>query len=201
MGMSKPTHLETLVIDKCKSRSFELDEALGFFNFMILMRNLPSIVAFNHLLGAVSKMKQYDIVILHLQLLFYVYIMKDGKVKQPGLEFSTVQSELDFSYRQHYQGVTISEAYERLILDTYDPCLSWIRGDQQHFVRRDELKIHPVMVDVGTNNLKLIDNPLYLGLRQPRLEGEKYLSIIDEFIEAVLTRWPKDIIQVSFFQK
>ncbi|KAE8676851.1 hypothetical protein F3Y22_tig00111582pilonHSYRG01383 [Hibiscus syriacus] len=109
-------------------------------------------------------------------------------VKQPGLEFSTVQSELDFSYRQHYQGVTISEAYERLILDT-------IRGDQQHFVRRDELKIHPVMLDVGTNNLKLIDNPLYLGLRQPRLEGEKYLSIIDEFIEAVLTRWPKAIIQ------
>ncbi|KAE8655065.1 Glucose-6-phosphate 1-dehydrogenase [Hibiscus syriacus] len=112
-------------------------------------------------------------------------------VKQPGLEFSTVQSELDFSYRQHYQGVTISEAYERLILDT-------IRGDQQHFVRRDELKIHPVMLDVGTNNLKLIDNPLYLGLRQPRLEGEKYLSIIDEFIEAVLTRCPKAIIQVSY---
>ncbi|KAE8661617.1 Glucose-6-phosphate 1-dehydrogenase [Hibiscus syriacus] len=55
-------------------------------------------------------------------------------VKQPGLEFSTVQSELDLSYRQRYQGVTIPEAYERLILDT-------IRGDQQHFVRRDELKV------------------------------------------------------------
>ncbi|XP_019185365.1 PREDICTED: glucose-6-phosphate 1-dehydrogenase, cytoplasmic isoform-like [Ipomoea nil] len=55
-------------------------------------------------------------------------------VKQPGLEMSTVQSELDLSYRQRYQGVTIPEAYERLILDT-------IRGDQQHFVRRDELKV------------------------------------------------------------
>ncbi|PSS30168.1 Glucose-6-phosphate 1-dehydrogenase [Actinidia chinensis var. chinensis] len=54
-------------------------------------------------------------------------------VKQPGLEMSTVQSELDLSYGQRYQGVTIPEAYERLILDT-------IRGDQQHFVRRDELK-------------------------------------------------------------
>ncbi|KAF5457341.1 hypothetical protein F2P56_021450 [Juglans regia] len=54
-------------------------------------------------------------------------------VKQPGLEMLTVQSELDLSYRQRYQGVTIPEAYERLILDT-------IRGDQQHFVRRDELK-------------------------------------------------------------
>nr|ABC74526.1 glucose-6-phosphate dehydrogenase [Populus trichocarpa]ABC74529.1 glucose-6-phosphate dehydrogenase [Populus trichocarpa] len=54
-------------------------------------------------------------------------------VKQPGLEMSTVQSELDLSYKQRYQGVAIPEAYERLILDT-------IRGDQQHFVRRDELK-------------------------------------------------------------
>ncbi|KAK8702566.1 hypothetical protein V6N13_020916 [Hibiscus sabdariffa] len=40
----------------------------------------------------------------------------------------------------------------------------------------------------------------YLGLRQPRLEGEEYLSIIDEFIEAVLTRWPKAIIQFEDFQ-
>lgn len=32
---------------------------------------------------------------------------------------STVQSELDLSYRQRYQGVVIPEAYERLILDTY----------------------------------------------------------------------------------
>ncbi|KAK8711267.1 hypothetical protein V6N13_146553 [Hibiscus sabdariffa] len=61
-------------------------------------------------------------------------------------------------------------------------------------------RILPVMLDVGTNNLKLIDNPLYLGLRQPRLEGEEYLSIIDEFIEAVLTRWPKAIIQFEDFQ-
>nr|AAD11426.1 cytoplasmic glucose-6-phosphate 1-dehydrogenase [Mesembryanthemum crystallinum] len=54
-------------------------------------------------------------------------------VKQPGLEMSTIQSELDLSYGQRYQGVVIPEAYERLILDT-------IKGDQQHFVRRDELK-------------------------------------------------------------
>ncbi|KAF8408377.1 hypothetical protein HHK36_007526 [Tetracentron sinense] len=54
-------------------------------------------------------------------------------VKKPGLDMSTIQSELDLSYGQRYQEVTIPEAYERLILDT-------IRGDQQHFVRRDELK-------------------------------------------------------------
>ncbi|KAI3716963.1 hypothetical protein L1987_68216 [Smallanthus sonchifolius] len=40
----------------------------------------------------------------------------------------------NLSYGQRYQETIILEAYERLILDT-------IRGDQQHFVRRDELKI------------------------------------------------------------
>lgn len=54
-------------------------------------------------------------------------------VKQPGLEMSTIQSELDLSYKQRYHEIVIPEAYERLILDI-------IRGDQQHFVRRDELK-------------------------------------------------------------
>ncbi|RZC70083.1 hypothetical protein C5167_033206 [Papaver somniferum] len=39
-------------------------------------------------------------------------------VKQPGLQMSTTQSELDLSYQQRYQGVQIPEAYERLILDT-----------------------------------------------------------------------------------
>ncbi|KAK8607301.1 hypothetical protein V6N13_053043 [Hibiscus sabdariffa] len=34
------------------------------------------------------------------------------QVKQPGVEMSTVQSELDLSYRQRYQGVTIPEDYE-----------------------------------------------------------------------------------------
>ncbi|KAK9691563.1 hypothetical protein RND81_09G204600 [Saponaria officinalis] len=69
-------------------------------------------------------------------------------VKQPGLEMSTVQSELDLSYRQRYQGVVIPEAYERLILDT-------IRGDQQHFVRRDELK---AAWEIFTPLLHRIDN-------------------------------------------
>ncbi|KAG5251530.1 NAD-dependent malic enzyme family protein [Salix suchowensis] len=60
--------------------------------------------------------------------------------------------------------------------------------------------ILPVMLDVGTNNQKLLEDPLYLGLRQPRLEGEEYLSIVDEFMEAVHTRWPKAIVQFEDFQ-
>jgi len=38
-----------------------------------------------------------------------------------------------------------------------------------------------------------------LGLRQPRLEGEEYLAIVDEFMEAVHARWPKAIVQVGLF--
>ncbi|XAR63114.1 Malate dehydrogenase (decarboxylating) [Bertholletia excelsa] len=61
-------------------------------------------------------------------------------------------------------------------------------------------RILPVMLDVGTNNQKLLENRLYLGLRQPRLEGEEYLSIVDEFMEAVHARWPKAIVQFEDFQ-
>jgi glucose-6-phosphate 1-dehydrogenase len=54
-------------------------------------------------------------------------------VKKPGLEMAPQLSELDLSYSERYSGVAIPDAYERLILDC-------IRGDQQHFVRRDELR-------------------------------------------------------------
>ncbi|XP_074591960.1 NAD-dependent malic enzyme 59 kDa isoform, mitochondrial [Curcuma longa] len=61
-------------------------------------------------------------------------------------------------------------------------------------------RILPVMLDVGTNNQKLLEDKLYLGLRQPRLEGDEYLSIVDEFMEAAFARWPKAVIQFEDFQ-
>ncbi|CAN6298876.1 unnamed protein product [Urochloa humidicola] len=61
-------------------------------------------------------------------------------------------------------------------------------------------KVLPVMLDVGTNNEKLLEDKLYLGLRQPRLEGEEYLAIVDEFMEAVRARWPKAVVQFEDFQ-
>lgn len=61
-------------------------------------------------------------------------------------------------------------------------------------------RVLPVMIDVGTNNEKLLKDPLYLGLQEPRLEGEDYISVIDEFMEAVFTRWPHVIVQFEDFQ-
>ncbi|KAJ6822048.1 NAD-dependent malic enzyme 62 kDa isoform, mitochondrial [Iris pallida] len=61
-------------------------------------------------------------------------------------------------------------------------------------------RVLPVMIDVGTNNEKLLKDPLYLGLQEHRLDGEAYLSVIDEFMEAVFTRWPHVIVQFEDFQ-
>lgn len=49
-------------------------------------------------------------------------------------------------------------------------------------------------MDIISHDFSLI----YLGLRQPRLEGEEYLSIVNEFMEAIFTRWPKAIVQVLY---
>ncbi|KAH0457030.1 hypothetical protein IEQ34_014937 [Dendrobium chrysotoxum] len=61
-------------------------------------------------------------------------------------------------------------------------------------------RVLPIMIDVGTNNEKLLKDPLYLGLQQHRLDGEDYLAVIDEFMEAVFTRWPHVIVQFEDFQ-
>jgi malate dehydrogenase (oxaloacetate-decarboxylating)(NADP+) len=59
----------------------------------------------------------------------------------------------------------------------------------------------PITLDVGTNNQALIDDNLYLGLKMPRLRGEKYDAIVDEFIDAVQRCFPEAVIQFEDFGK
>ncbi|MBA4175951.1 MAG: NAD-dependent malic enzyme [Leptothrix sp. (in: Bacteria)] len=57
----------------------------------------------------------------------------------------------------------------------------------------------PVMLDVGTNNAALRDDPLYLGLAQPRLTGQAYDDLVDEFITAARELFPGVVIQFEDF--
>ena len=57
----------------------------------------------------------------------------------------------------------------------------------------------PVVLDVGTNNQSLLDDALYLGLRQHRVRGDEYLGFVDEFVDAVQTFYPKCCIQWEDF--
>src|SRR5258708_840696 len=57
----------------------------------------------------------------------------------------------------------------------------------------------PVVLDVGTNNQILLDDPLYLGLRQHRIRGAEYLAFVDEFVDAVQTLFPTCCIQWEDF--
>lgn len=57
----------------------------------------------------------------------------------------------------------------------------------------------PVMLDVGTNNHELLDDPLYGGTDEVRLRGEEYDDFVAEFIEAVQQRYPQALVQFEDF--
>lgn len=57
----------------------------------------------------------------------------------------------------------------------------------------------PVMLDVGTNNQTLRDDPLYLGVNQPRLRGKAFDELVDEFVTGVQEVFPKACIQFEDF--
>ncbi|NLX51464.1 MAG: NAD-dependent malic enzyme [Deltaproteobacteria bacterium] len=57
----------------------------------------------------------------------------------------------------------------------------------------------PIMIDVGTNNSELWSDPQYIGLPEPRLEGDDYDSLLDEFMEAASAVFPNVMIQLEDF--
>lgn len=60
-------------------------------------------------------------------------------------------------------------------------------------------KVLPVMLDLGTDNKTLQQDPWYLGLPEPRLRGPAYYNMVDEFVHAVAGRWPHALIQFEDF--
>jgi malate dehydrogenase (oxaloacetate-decarboxylating) len=59
----------------------------------------------------------------------------------------------------------------------------------------------PVCLDVGTDNRRLLEDPLYLGVKEPRLRGAEYDSFIDSFVEGFKKRLPNAILQWEDFSR
>jgi malate dehydrogenase (oxaloacetate-decarboxylating) len=59
----------------------------------------------------------------------------------------------------------------------------------------------PMTLDVGTNNQRLLDDPLYLGWRHPRLEGGEYWEFIEKFVLGVRRNFPEALVQWEDFAK
>lgn len=57
----------------------------------------------------------------------------------------------------------------------------------------------PITLDMGTDNARLLNDPLYTGLQHPRLRGQVYDDMIEEFILAVQQVFPSALIQFEDF--
>ncbi|WP_343597877.1 NAD-dependent malic enzyme [Acinetobacter sp.] len=57
----------------------------------------------------------------------------------------------------------------------------------------------PITIDVGTNSQQLLNDPIYMGWRQPRISGDEYYDFVDDVIKAIHRRWPKALVQFEDF--
>lgn len=60
-------------------------------------------------------------------------------------------------------------------------------------------QVLPVSIDAGTNNQVLLNDPLYLGNRHERLQGEAYMEFIDQFVSASTELFPELLLHWEDF--
>jgi malate dehydrogenase (oxaloacetate-decarboxylating) len=63
----------------------------------------------------------------------------------------------------------------------------------------DPARTLPVLLDVGTDNVGLLDDPMYLGWRHRRLAGAPYDDFVDRFVQAVRAELPGVLLQWEDF--
>jgi len=59
----------------------------------------------------------------------------------------------------------------------------------------------PIMLDVGTDNETLLNNPMYMGWKHPRISSEDYDAFIELFVRAMEKRWPGVLLQFEDFEQ
>ncbi len=63
----------------------------------------------------------------------------------------------------------------------------------------DPARTLPIVLDVGTDNVELLDDPLYLGWRHRRIDDDAYHDFIDEFVTVVREQLPDVLLQWEDF--
>jgi malate dehydrogenase (oxaloacetate-decarboxylating) len=57
----------------------------------------------------------------------------------------------------------------------------------------------PVLLDVGTDNEALLNDPIYIGWEHKRVRGQEYDDFVEAFVTAVERRWPHILLQWEDF--
>ncbi len=57
----------------------------------------------------------------------------------------------------------------------------------------------PVLLDVGTNNRALLDDPLYIGWHHERITGDDYDAFVDKVMQAIIRHFPDAMVQFEDF--
>jgi len=60
-------------------------------------------------------------------------------------------------------------------------------------------RVIPVMLDVGTNRESLLEDPMYIGNRHPRIRGERYDAFIDAYVTAAARLFPHALLEWEDF--